>query len=185
MGRSRGEKEVYQPSDRVRGHIEEGISFLKWLLYACSIGVLVGVVGVAFYYGIDWATQLRGEVPRVVWLLPAGGVSIVLIYRICHMERERGTNLVLVAVREAEPMKLRTAPLIFLSTIITHLVGGSAGREGAALQLGGSLAAFVGRQIRLDQKDGRVMVMCGMAAAFSALFGTPIQCARRSGREGK
>ena len=62
MGRSRGEKEVYQPSDRVRGHIEEGISFLKWLLYACSIGVLVGVVGVAFYYGIDWATQLRGEV---------------------------------------------------------------------------------------------------------------------------
>ena len=177
MGRSRGEKEVYQPSDRVRGHIEEGISFLKWLLYACSIGVLVGVVGVAFYYGIDWATQLRGEVPRVVWLLPAGGVSIVLIYRICHMERDRGTNLVLVAVREAEPMKLRTAPLIFLSTIITHLVGGSAGREGAALQLGGSLAAFVGRQIRLDQKDGRVMVMCGMAAAFSALFGTPLTAA--------
>ena len=177
MGRSRGEKEVYQPSDRVRGHIEEGISFLKWLLYACSIGVLVGVVGVAFYYGIDWAAQLRGEVPRVVWLLPAGGVSIVLIYRICHMERDRGTNLVLVAVREAEPMKLRTAPLIFLSTIITHLVGGSAGREGAALQLGGSLAAFVGRQIRLDQKDGRVMVMCGMAAAFSALFGTPLTAA--------
>ena len=70
----------------------------------------------------------------MVWLLPAGGVSIVLIYRICHMERDRGTNLVLVAVREAEPMKLRTAPLIFLSTIITHLVGGSAGREGAALQ---------------------------------------------------
>ena len=168
---------MYQPSDRVRGHIEEGISFLKWLLYACSIGVLVGVVGVAFYYGIDWATQLRGEVPRVVWLLPAGGVSIVLIYRICHMERDRGTNLVLVAVREAEPMKLRTAPLIFLSTIITHLVGGSAGREGAALQLGGSLAAFVGRQIRLDQKDGRVMVMCGMAAAFSALFGTPLTAA--------
>ena len=165
---------MYQPSDRVRGHIEEGISFLKWLLYACSIGALVGVVGVAFYYGIDWATQLRGEVPRVVWLLPAGGVSIVLIYRICHMERDRGTNLVLVAVREAEPMKLRTAPLIFLSTIITHLVGGSAGREGAALQLGGSLAAFVGRQIRLDQKDGRVMVMCGMSAAFSALFGTPL-----------
>lgn len=112
------------------------------------------------------ATQLRGEVPRVVWLLPAGGVSIVLIYRICHMERDRGTNLVLVAVREAETMKLRTAPLIFLSTIITHLVGGSAGREGAALQLGGSLAAFVGRQIRLDQKDGRVMVMCGWPPPF-------------------
>ena len=165
---------MYQPSDRVRGHIEEGISFLKWLLYACSIGALVGVVGVAFYYGIDWATQLRGEVPRVVWLLPAGGVSIVLIYRICHMERDRGTNLVLVAVREAEPMRLRTAPLIFLATITTHLVGGSAGREGAALQLGGSLGAWLGRLIRLDAKDRRVMVMCGMSAAFAALFGTPL-----------
>lgn len=52
---------MYQPSDRVRGHIEEGISFLKWLLYACSIGALVGVVGVAFYYGIDWATPAAGE----------------------------------------------------------------------------------------------------------------------------
>ena len=101
----------------------------------------------------------------------------MLLYRICGMEKDGGTNLVLVAVREAEPLKLRTAPLVFLATIITHMVGGSAGREGAALQLGGSLAAWVGRRIRLDEKDSRMMVMCGMAAAFSALFGTPITAA--------
>ena len=161
-------------SERVRGHLQEGIVFLKWALYACAIGVIVGVVGVAFHHGIDWTTELRIHTPRIVWLLPAGGVSIVLIYRICKLEQDRGTNLVLVAVREAEPMKLRTAPLIFLSTIITHLVGGSAGREGAALQLGGSLAAYIGRKIHLDAKDSRIMVMCGMSAAFSALFGTPL-----------
>lgn len=150
---------------------------MKWVLYACSIGLMVGAVAVAFHYGIDWATELRTEKPWIIWLLPVGGLSIVLLYRGCGMERDRGTNLVLVAVREAEPMKLRTAPLIFLSTIITHLVGGSAGREGAALQLGGSLAAWIGRRIRLDAKDSRMMVMCGMAAAFSALFGTPLTAA--------
>ena len=159
------------------GHIREGLVFSKWVLYACFIGLLVGAVAVAFHYGIDWGAALREEVPRIVWLLPAGGVAIVLLYRICGMEKDRGTNLVLVAVREAEPLKLRTAPLIFLATIITHLVGGSAGREGAALQLGGSLAAWIGRKVHLDAKDSRMMVMCGMAAAFSALFGTPLTAA--------
>ena len=164
-------------TERVRRHVQEGAIFLKWVLYACGIGLLVGAVAIAFHYGIDWAAALRQQVPRVIWLLPAGGVSIVLLYRICGMEKDGGTNLVLVAVREAEPLKLRTAPLVFLATIITHMVGGSAGREGAALQLGGSLAAWVGRRIRLDEKDSRMMVMCGMAAAFSALFGTPITAA--------
>ncbi len=164
-------------SERVRGHISEGLIFLKWVLYACVIGVLVGLVAVAFHYGIDWATELREAKPRICLLLPAVGVAIVLMYRICGMEKDRGTNLVLMAVREAEPLKLRTAPLIFLSTILTHLAGGSAGREGAALQLGGSLGAYVGRKIGLDAKDRRMMVMCGMAGAFSALFGTPITAA--------
>ena len=164
-------------SERSRGHLQEGTSFLKWVLYACNIGILVGAVAVAFHYGIDLVTELRGEHPWLIWLLPLGGLAIVMLYRGCGMEKDRGTNLVLVAVREAELMKLRTAPLIFLSTILTHLVGGSAGREGAALQLGGSLAAWVGRKIRLDAKDGRLMVMCGMDAAFSALFGTPLTAA--------
>jgi len=157
-----------------RDHVQEVLIFLKWLLYSCCIGVLVGAVAVAFHYGIDWTTELRLHDPNIIYLLPAGGVAIVLIYRICKMERDRGTNLVLVAVRSAVPLKLRTAPLIFLATIITHLVGGSAGREGAALQLGGSLAAYVGRLIHLDTKDSRMMVMCGMSAAFSGLFGTPL-----------
>ncbi len=164
-------------SPRMKAHIQEGMAFIKWVLYACCIGVLVGLVAAAFHFGIDFATDIRQHCPQVIWLLPLGGMAIVLFYKVCGMEKDRGTNLVLVAVREAQPLKLRTAPLIFLSTILTHFVGGSAGREGAALQLGGSLSAYIGRKIGLDEKDSRVMVMCGMSAAFSALFGTPLTAA--------
>ena len=165
---------MFQISDRIKGHIFEVLAFAKWMLYACAIGILVGLVAVAFHLGIDWATGLRMVFPQLIWSLPLGGAAIVALYRACGLEKDRGTNLVLTAVREAERLKLRTAPLIFLSTILTHLVGGSAGREGAALQLGASLSAYIGRKLRLDEKDGSVVVMCGMAAAFSALFGTPL-----------
>ena len=168
---------MFQMSERVRGHIFEVLSFVKWILYACAIGILVGLVAVAFHLGIDWATTLRKIFPWLIWLLPLGGAAIVALYRVCGLEKDRGTNLVLVAVRDAERLKLRTAPLIFLSTILTHLVGGSAGREGAALQLGASLSAYIGRLLHLDEKDERIVMMCGMAAAFSALFGTPLTAA--------
>jgi len=164
-------------SERVKNPARQLWLLVKWMLFSCGIGIIVGLVGVAFHYGIDYGTELRRENPNLIWLLPWAGISIVMLYRICKMEKDRGTNFVLVAVREAEPMKLRTAPLIFLSTIITHVAGGSAGREGAALQLGGSLAAAIGRGIKLDQYDSRVMVMCGMSAAFAALFGAPITAA--------
>lgn len=93
------------------------------------------------------------------------------------MERDRGTNFVLVAVREDQPLRLRTAPLVFLSTIITHLVGGSSGREGAILQIGGSISSKIGHWMGLNDKDRRIITMCGMSAAFSALFGTPLTAA--------
>ena len=164
-------------SERVRGHLNEYRSLAKWLVYSCFIGALVGLVAAAFHHGIHWASLVRDQNPWIILFLPLGGVAIILLYRWCGMEKDRGTNLVLVAVRDAERLKLRTAPLIFLSTILTHLVGGSAGREGAALQLGASLSAYVGQKLRLDHHDGRIVVMCGMAAAFSALFGTPLTAA--------
>lgn len=160
-----------------REYVKDGLGFLKWILYACGIGILVGAVGIVFHHGIDFATHFRMEQPDMIVMLPFGGFVIVASYLITGMEKDRGTNLVLVAVRDGQRLPLRTAPLIFMATIVTHLVGGSAGREGAALQLGGSLAAYMGRLIHLDEKDGRIMVMCGMSAAFSALFGTPLTAA--------
>lgn len=147
------------------------------ILFSVLIGLLVGGVGVAFHYGIDIATELRQAHPWLLWFLPLGGLTIALLYRACGMEKDRGTNLVLAAVREHVPMPLRTAPLIFLSTILTHLVGGSAGREGAALQLGASISSKLGHKLGLEPGAGRILTVCGMSAAFSALFGTPLTAA--------
>ena len=163
--------------DRLPGWARQPAIFVKWLIFACLIGLICGGVGTLFHFAIDAAAELRGEYPWLLWLLPAGGALIVLLYRWCGMEKDRGTNFVLVAVRENEPLRLRTAPLIFAATVITHLVGGSSGREGAILQIGGSISSTVGRWMRLDDKDSRIITMCGMSAAFSALFGTPLTAA--------
>ncbi len=152
-------------------------SFIKWGLLATLSGVVVGAAAVAFHWCIGTASALRTMYPWLIWLLPVCGVAVVWLYNVCGMADYRGTNAIITAVRDGESVPLRMAPLIFVSTVMTHLVGGSAGREGAALQLGGSMAGWAGRVLHLDEKDERVMVMCGMAAAFSALFGTPITAA--------
>ena len=163
--------------NRLLHGLEDPIVFLRWLLFAAIISLVSGAVSTAFYYAFHWATQTRSAHPWLLWLLPVGGVAIVLLYRICGMSKDGGTNLVLTTVRENTPLPLRTAPLVFISTIITHLVGGSSGREGAILQIGSSISAYIGRLVRLDEKDSRVITMCGMSAAFAALFGTPLTAA--------
>lgn len=149
-------------------------SFLKWILIALAAGAVIGIVGVAFHLSVEKATELRIEYPWLLWLLPIGGAAIVQLYKIAGMEKDRGTNYVLEAVRTNDQLNIKTAPLIFISTFITHLFGGSSGREGAALQIGGSIASFLGNKIKLDEKDQRIITMCGMSAGFSALFGTPL-----------
>lgn len=152
-------------------------AFVKWLLFACLIGGVMGVVGSGFHYAIDWGTNLRQAHRWLVCLLPVAGLVIVASYHVTRMEDDRGTEFVLASVREGKALRFRTAPLIFVGTVLTHLTGGSAGREGAALQLGGCISGSLGRLLRLDDKDERVITMCGMAAGFSALFGTPLSAA--------
>ena len=163
--------------ERLRELLEQPATFVKWLVFAAVSGVLCGGVATAFFSAFDAVTALRLSHPWLLWLLPLGGAAIVLLYRVCGMEGDRGTNFVLVAVREDQPLRLRTAPLVFAATMITHLCGGSSGREGAILQIGGSISSTVGRWMRLDDKDRRIITMCGMSAAFSALFGTPLTAA--------
>ncbi|MCC8029711.1 MAG: chloride channel protein [Lachnospiraceae bacterium] len=150
---------------------------LKWILFALISGVLIGFVGIAFYYGMDIVTGWRAQYPWLIFLLPGGGLAIAGLYRLLHNEKDTGTNLVLSAIHSNDNIPLRMAPLIFVSTLITHLFGGSAGREGAALQLGGSIGNALGKLFRFDEKDQHTMIMCGMSAAFSALFGTPLAAA--------
>lgn len=157
--------------------IQNGWTFIRWLFFSCMIGVVVGVAGVGFHHAIALVTAWRVQYPQLIFGLPLAGIVIVWLYRVCDMARDGGTNLVLIAVRDNAPIRLRTAPLIVVATVLTHLFGGSSGREGAALQLGSSISASFGRLMRLDDKDERVLKMCGMAAGFSALFGTPLAAA--------
>lgn len=156
---------------------QQGKALIKWSVFSCVIGVVVGAAGAAFHHAIEWATAFRQTHDWLLLTLPVMGALIVLMYHLCGMQRDRGTNFVLVAVRENASMPLKTAPLIFISTALSHLAGGSTGREGAALQLGGAISSKLGRLMHLDEKDARVVTMCGMAAGFAALFGTPLAAA--------
>lgn len=149
----------------------------KWILFAILSGLITGVAGSAFYYGMQIVTDIRMQHEWLIFLLPAGGISIVGLYRLLHDEKDSGTNLVLSAIHSNDNLPLRMAPLIFLSTLITHLFGGSSGREGAALQLGGSIGAALGKLFRFDSSDRHIMIMSGMSGAFSSLFGTPLAAA--------
>ncbi len=152
-------------------------ALVKWAAIACAVGLGVGIVGVAFHMAISWATELRLAHGWLLYLLPLAGMAIVGLYHMGAVYEDKGTNLVLTAVRGEGPMAFRTAPLIFLTSTLTHLCGGSSGREGAALQLGGAIAFSVGRRLGADREDRRILVVCGMASAFSALFGTPLTAA--------
>lgn len=150
-----------------------GKALLKWLLLAAVVGVLSGVTGSLFHHGVDHATAFRREHSWIVWLLPLSGLVIVGLYKLARTEGQ-GTNDIFDAVRQGRPVAFLLLPSIFFSTIITHLFGGSAGREGAALQMGGVLGYHTGRLFHFDDCDLRTATMAGMAAFFTALFGTPV-----------
>ena len=146
---------------------------LKWLALAVCIGVLCGGVGTAFHVGIHEATLLRERLPWLLGGLPLAGLVIVGIYKLTGTEGQ-GTNDIIDEVHTGAGLSIGLLPAIFFSTVLTHLCGGSAGREGAALQMGGTIGYHAGRMFRLDDQDLRVATMAGMAAFFSALFGTPL-----------
>ena len=135
-------------------------NFVKWILLALLIGGVVGGASSLFAGCLGWVTQFRADRPAVVLLLPFGGLLIVFLYQKIGKE-DRGTNQVLSTIRSQDEVPLRSAPLIFIATALTHLLGGSAGREGAAIQLGGSIGNQLGRWIHLDKEDRHVIVMCG------------------------
>lgn len=151
-------------------------NLLKWLVLAVLTGLIVGGVSSVFARALKIVTTFRTENLQVFLLLPAAGLCIVFLYRTFGRD-DGGTNQVLSTIRSQDDVPIRSVPLIFVSTLLTHLTGGSAGREGAAIQLGGSIGNQLGSWFRLDEEDRHVIVMCGMSAAFSAVFGTPMAAA--------
>ncbi len=148
--------------------------FAKWTLLAILVGLVGGVVGSLFHEAVDYATNLRAGHTWLVFLLPVGGLMIAGLYDLCKKSGKIDTNRVFESVRTDEKIPFVMAPLIFVSTVITHLFGGSAGREGAALQLGGSIGYRLGKLFKLNSRDLHVIVMAGMSSVFAALFGTPL-----------
>ena len=146
---------------------------IKWIAVGSIIGAIGGVIGSLFHIGVHYATLLRQAHPWILYLLPAGGVLIVGIYKLCRLEG-KGTNAVIESVHFGKDVPVLLVPAIFVSTVITHLCGGSAGREGAALQIGGGIGYQLGRAMFLGEKDLPLATLCGMAGVFSALFGTPL-----------
>ena len=147
---------------------------LKWGLLGLVMGGIGGLLGAGFHHALHFVTAVRGAYPWLIWLLPAGGLLSVGIYHVSKMDRNRGTNEIIDAILNGEKVNPLIAPVIFLATSITHLFGGSAGREGAALQLGGSVASALGRMLHLKENEHTVLTMAGMSAVFAGLFGTPL-----------
>lgn len=153
------------------------LTTFKWIAFGILAGMFVGSVSAVFARLIVIATEFRKAHGIIIYFLPLAGLFIVFYYRALGAKKPKGTNLVITAIREGNNVPVRMAPLIIVSTVITHLFGGSAGREGAALQVGGSLGGALGRLFHFSEKDRRVVIMCGMSASFSALFGTPMAAA--------
>lgn len=152
-------------------------TFLKWTLLGLLMGVIGGLLGAGFHHALHFVTHLRGEHSWLIFLLPVGGLLTVGLYRLLKMQGNRGTNEIIDATLDGHPVSPAVAPSIFLATAMTHLFGGSAGREGAALQLGGSTASMLAKLFRLKDTERRVMIMAGMSAVFAGLFGTPLTAA--------
>ena len=151
-------------------------NLFKWLLLAVMTGVIVGVISCLFAYALTAVTVFRENNNWVFLCLPLAGLCIAFLYD-KYGKGDGGANQVFSTVRSKDNVRFRAAPLIFISTSLTHLTGGSAGREGAVIQLGGSIGNRLGHILPLDEEDRHVMIMCGMSAAFAALFGTPMAAA--------
>jgi H+/Cl- antiporter ClcA/PII-like signaling protein len=148
---------------------------LKWTLLASAVGILAGSASALFLVSLAWATATCDTTPWLLYLLPLAGLVIGLCYHYGGKGIEGGNNLLLEEIHKpgaGVPIKL--APAVLLATVATHLFGGSAGREGTAVQMGGSLAAWLARRIGLDRMSVRILLMAGISAGFGSVFGTPL-----------
>ncbi|WP_431637132.1 voltage-gated chloride channel family protein [Dyella sp. KULCS107] len=147
----------------------------RWLVLSAIVGVLVGAASALFLWSLDWATAVQTSRGYMLALLPFAGLLVGWVYHRVGKDVEGGNNLLLDEIHD--PKKIvpkRMALLVFAGTVVTHLFGGSAGREGTAVQMGGTLADQVTHRLRLGTDDRRILLMAGISAGFASVFGTPL-----------
>ena len=148
---------------------------IRWFCYVVPVAMVVGSLVALFLWLLDMATTFRWHNGWLLYFLPVVGIAIVTLYKFKGKNAEAGNNLVMDEIHKpGGGIPFRMAPFVLITTVTTHLFGGSAGREGTAVQIGGSVANYFGRKMRLKDEDLRILLMTGIAAGFGAVFGTPI-----------
>lgn len=174
MNKEGNEWESFRWKWKGKSLVKDLKSFFVNLCMAILIGFLIGGYCSIFGIFVREVTRIHEKNPRLLFFLPLGGLFIIAVYYAAGIKKSRGTNRILESIFTGEIIPLKATPLITVGTLITHLFGGSAGREGAALQIGGSMGNYLGLGFKMEKKDVTILTMCGMSAAFSALFGTPL-----------
>lgn len=149
---------------------------LRQISLVTPVAIIAGLVVAFFLWLLDTVTHIRWSNNWLIYLLPFAGIIITLLYKSLGRGTEAGNNLIIEEIHESTDsgVSIRMTPLIVITTILTHLFGGSAGREGTAVQIGGSIASYFSRFLKLKKDDNKILLMSGIAAGFGAVFGTPI-----------
>ena len=149
--------------------------FGRWLLLSSLVGVLGGLASALLIVALEWATNTRTQHPWLLWLLPVAGLAVGSFYHRFGQSVEGGNNLLIDEIHDPKRVvPKRMAPSILITTTITHLFGGSAGREGTAVQMAGALADHLAQLFRLNREERRILLMSGISAGFASVFGTPL-----------
>lgn len=159
----------------IRDHLPALPFIAKWLLISCAIGAAAGTASAGFLASLSFVTALRQANPLIILGLPLAGFAVGLAYHRLGKDVEGGNNLLIDTIHEpGERVPFRMAPLIFAGTVITHLFGGSAGREGTGLQMAGAIADQFSAPFRLGRHDRRILMIAAISAGFGSVFGTPL-----------
>lgn len=151
------------------------IAIAQWLLLALLIGGAAGSASAFFLVSLDWVTKLRELQPEIIWLLPIGGLLIGFVYHYYGQSVVAGNNLILQEYEKPKiTIPLKMAPFVLIGTLITHLFGGSAGREGTAVQMGAAIADQFTHVFKLEAIDRKTILIMGISGGFAAVFGTPL-----------
>lgn len=158
-----------------RAPLERAAHLARWVVLATCVGAAAGMLSAAFIEALDWAGRTRGDSAWLVWLLPLGGLAVGASYHYLGKGLERGSNLLIEQIHgHTRWIPVRMSVLIFVCSVVTHVVGGSAGREGAALQLAAGVTDPVSKRLGLRQADRAVMLVAAIAGGFGSVFGVPV-----------
>jgi len=149
-------------------------SFFRWLLICFIVGACAGTASAFFLQTLDWVTHFRETHLWIIAFLPLGGLLIGLLYHYYGKEVAAGNNLLVDTIHEPKQIiPFRMAPFVYIGTMLTHMLGGSAGREGTALQMSGAMADQLSKPFRLSDEERKILIIAAIAAGFGSVFGTP------------